>query len=536
MVGQQCTAQIGIRRNQNIVTDTTTQFKTQLPRNLSLQVLSFLVQVGIGIWLVPYLVGHLGRAAYGLIPIAGAMTQYVSLISHNVSVSVNRFLTIALQRNDAKEANRIFNTAFFSYLAIAVIQIPLFGLLIYYANSIFTIPDELYSDAIILLSCSATGFLINLVCSVFGVPIYANNRLDISRSIDIARQVFRVVGVVTLFLKFGPALRYVGYVDLAISVTACLMTLTIGKRLAPILKLDFHAYDWRKVRELTAMGGWLLVNHLGALLFLRVDIWICNRFIGAEEAGDYAAVLQWSALIRGAGTVIAGVIAPMIIIYYARFEIERLVRLSKLSVRVFSLVLAIPISLLCVFSQPLLRIWLGDSFAGLWPLMVIMVCHLGINVGVMPLFNIQIAVNKVAWPGLITLIMGIANLTVAIFLARYIGWGIYGVAIAGAIVLTAKNALFTPIYGALILHQPWYTFLRSYVSGLVFLGGLLILGYILGRYVQPASWIHLGATCLIIGLAGLIASWFILSKRDRRLMIDLMPGRFRSLVERLMPV
>jgi membrane protein EpsK len=503
---------------------------------LFLQVLSFVVQIGIGIWLVPYLVGHLGRAAYGLIFIAGMMTQYVGLISYNISSSVNRFLTIALQRDDAADANRTFNTAFFSYLAIAILQIPVFGLVIYYANAIFTIPQELYRDAILLLICSATSFLINLMASVFGVPIYANNRLDIYRTIDIGRQVFRVVGVVALFLTFGPALRYVGYVDLMISAASCLTTAVIGNRLAPILKLNFHSYDWGKVRQLTGMGVWLLVNHLGALLFLRVDIWVCNRFVSPEAAGDYAAVLQWSNLIRLTVTVLGGVIAPMIVIYYARSEIERLIQLSKLSVRIFSLVLAIPISVLCVFSPALLSIWLGDSFARLWPLMVIMLCHLGINVGVTPLFNIQIAVNRVRWPGIVTLIMGIANLVLAIFLARYIGWGIYGVAIAGAILLTAKNALFTPIYGAIILHQPWHTFLKSYVSGLAFLAGLLTLEYTLSKYTQPASLLHLTATFLIVSLVGVIVSWFFLSKRDRRLIIDLVPGRFRSLIAKFIPV
>jgi membrane protein EpsK len=284
------------------------------------------------------------------------------------------------------------------------------------------------------------------------------------------------------------------------------------------------------------MGVWLLVNHLGALLFLRVDIWVCNRFVSPEAAGDYAAVLQWSNLIRLTVTVLGGVIAPMIVIYYARSEIERLIQLSKLSVRIFSLVLAIPISVLCVFSPALLSIWLGDSFARLWPLMVIMLCHLGINVGVTPLFNIQIAVNRVRWPGIVTLIMGIANLVLAIFLARYIGWGIYGVAIAGAILLTAKNALFTPIYGAIILHQPWHTFLKSYVSGLAFLAGLLTLEYTLSKYTQPASLLHLTATFLIVSLVGVIVSWFFLSKRDRRLIIDLVPGRFRSLIAKFIPV
>ena len=167
------------------MTDTTAQFKRQFPRNSFFQVLSFISHVVIGICLVPYLVRHLGRAAYGLIPIAGAMTQYVALISHSISSAVNRFLTIALQQNDADEANRIFNTAFFSYLAIGLLQIPVFALIIYYANAIFSIPEALYQDVIILLACSATSFLISLTCSVFGVPMYANNRLDVARGIDI---------------------------------------------------------------------------------------------------------------------------------------------------------------------------------------------------------------------------------------------------------------------------------------------------------------------------------------------------------------
>ncbi len=517
------------RRQEPHVSDTTAQFKTQLPRNLSLQILSFVVQIGIGIWLVPYLVGHLGRAAYGLIPIAGIMTEYVSLISYNISSSVNRFLTIALQQKKVNDANRVFNTAFFSYLAIVILQIPAFGLVIYYANAIFTIPEELYRDVIILLICSATSFLINLVVSVFGVPLYANNRLDISRSIDIARQVLRVTGIVVLFLTLGPTLRYVGYVDLAISVASCLTTMAIGKRLAPELRLNFHFYDWRKVRELTAMGWWLFVNQIGFLLFLRMDIWVCNRFIGAEQAGDYAAILQWSNLIRSAGGLMAGIVAPMMMIYYARSEIERLTRTSMLSVRLFSSALAIPIGLMCVFSPSLLRLWLGESFVRLSPLMILMLVHLVVNVGVYPLFGIQMAVGRVKWPGLAAVFMGLVNLVLSILLAKQFGWGIYGVAIAGAITITLRDGLFTAIYGAHILKQPWHTFLKCYLPGLTLLGVVLLLGFGVGHCINPTSWWYLVLLCLAIGLIGLVVIGVILPKQDRRLIIELLPVRIRRL-------
>jgi membrane protein EpsK len=275
---------------------------------------------------------------------------------------------------------------------------------------------------------------------------------------------------------------------------------------------------------------------VGFLFFLKIDIWVCNRFVSAEAAGDYAAVLQWSNLIRQAGMLLSGVIGPMIIIYYARSEVERLIRLSQLSVRLFCLLLAIPISILCVFSSSILTLWLGESFAPLAPLMVIMLCHLTINVGILPLFSINTALNKVRWPGIIACAMGVANLSLAIFLAKYLNWGIYGVAIAGAIILTLKNALFTPVYAAIILKQPWHTFVRSSVSGLAFLLGLTAFGYIVNYYLPPTSWVQLVTLSLAIGAVGLIAVWFILSSKDRRLMIDLVPGRFRALAMRLLPV
>jgi membrane protein EpsK len=520
----------------NTVTDTTAQFKRQLPRNLFLQVLSFATRIAIGILLTPYLVGHLGRAAYGLIPLAGVMTEYVSIISYTISSAVGRFLTIALQREDVQDANRIMNTAFFTHLVLAFVQIPILGLFIYYADSIFTIPKDLYWDAITLLACGAISFLISVVCGVLGVPIYANNRLDISRALDVASQIARVAGIVVLFAVYGPALRYVGYVNLALNILDAVITVLISKRLAPTLKLDVRAYDWSKLREIVGMGGWLLVYYVGSLFFLKIDIWVCNRFVSAEAAGDYAAVLQWSNLIRQASMLLSGVIGPMIIIYYARAEVERLVRLSQLSVRILCLILAIPISILCVFSSSVLRLWLGESFTSLAPLMVIMLCHLTVNVGILPLFSIQTALNKVKLPALVTCAMGTVNLGLAIFLARFVGWGVYGVAVAGAIVLTTENALFTPVYAAIILKRPWHTFVKSSVSGVAFLAGLMAFGYGLIYCLHPQSWGHLMVLAVTLGIIGFIAIWFILSSTDRRVMIDLMPGRFRPLAMRLLPV
>ena len=98
------------------------------------------------------------------------------------------------------------------------------------------------------------------------------------------------------------------------------------------------------------------------------------------------------------------------------------------------------------------------------PLMVIMLCPLVIHVSAAPLLNINKAVNKVKWPGIVTLIGGGFNILLAILFVKYFNWGLYGVAVASLLVLTVKNTCYLPIYGAIVLDQPWYTFLKSALS------------------------------------------------------------------------
>jgi len=89
---------------------TTNQFKKQLPRNALMKGFSFVSALIVGLWLVPYLVRQMGTAAYGLVPLAGLLTQYVGIISNCLAQSVTRFLTIELQK-DGGRPNVVFNSA-----------------------------------------------------------------------------------------------------------------------------------------------------------------------------------------------------------------------------------------------------------------------------------------------------------------------------------------------------------------------------------------------------------------------------------------
>lgn len=499
-------------------------FKKQLPLNLLANIGYFLLNVLIGIWMVPYLIRHLGVEGYGFIPLALSVTTYAGLITLALNGAVSRYLVIALQKGDAEGANRIFNTSFWSLAVLAVFLIPLAGLFAWFAPQIFSTPLLLKEQVQGLFFITLLSFIISVFSSIFSVSTFANNRLDLRNLVDISNLVVRTILIVLFFLCLPVSLVSVGAAYLAGGLTALAGGYVFFRKLTPVLKISFQYFDISRLKELTSMGGWLVINQIGSLLFLQIDLIVVNMFFGAQEAGRYGAVIQWSILLRSLAGVISGVLTPMVFISHAKEDTARIVSMSVRAVKFMGLGMAVPVGLLCGFSGPLLTVWLGKDFSGYAPLLCLLTFHLTVNLAVLPLFAINNALNRVKVPGWTTLIMGGCNLFLAVFWGKYCGWGVYGVAAAGAVILTLKNMVFTPVYAAHILGIPYTTFIKPVGAG-VFLAGVgTAVGWGLCRVMVINGWLGL----FIAGSLGLFAAftiaWLILGK-DRSMLVSLLKAR-----------
>ncbi len=504
------------------MSETTKEFKKQLPKNALMAGLSFLTYSLSAIWLTPYLVKHLGAAAYGLVPLAGLFTQYVSIITAQLSGAVNRFLTIELNKPDGRP-NVIFNSALSLYLILILVQLPLFALGLFYADKIFSIPAELRTDALLLLGCSSAGFLLSMLGGVFGVAQFAANRIDISSSINLGRLIARLALIVACFIAFGPKLRYIGFVDLGLQIVSVLISAGVCRKLCPELSVNLRLIRWRLLGPVFHMSFWTLFNNLGSLLYLRTDIWIINRFISPVAAGRYAAVLVVSNFIRQLAAQGNGQLAPVIMQYWAKGEREPLRRLLRCSMKLLALGLAIPISLLCIHGNWILKLWLGEGFDGLAPLLTMLTVHLIVNAAVYPLWPLQTASNSVRWPAVVTFLMGLANVAMSYLLGVRFGMGAMGVALATAVVLTLKNALFTPLYGSHILGCSKAEFIRPLLSGMLLTGLLFVLSSI-PQWLGGSEWMSMGVwqvlgQSAVLTLVAASVSWFLLLLPDERSVI-----------------
>jgi membrane protein EpsK len=164
--------------------------------------------------------------------------------------------------------------------------------------------------------------------------------------------------------------------------------------------------------------------------------------------------------------------------------------------------MALPIGIISGFSASFLFVWLGPNFVPLAPLMSLMTIHLAVNLSVLPLNNIRVATKKLRVPGVVMCITGIMNLGLALLLAGPVGWGLYGVAAAGAIMLAADNLIFGPWYAARILGIPRSTFFRGSLPNICTTLGLTGACWAVSHYFQIHSWLG-----LIIGSGAVAAAY-----------------------------
>lgn len=498
----------------------TKSFSDQLPINLITNIIVFLLSVGINIFMTPFYIDKIGIEGLGLIRLALTIPMYTSLATIFITGSVSRYLIIALQQKDTQKANSILSTSLITLSLLILALLPVMAIIVLNIELFFNFPEQFHEEMSILFIAVLATSLISLLSSIFTIPARAYNRLDITNSIQIFTTIIQTSLIVLLLSYFPKMISMVGIAFFIGSILSLLFAIKVWKTLTPELEIKYSFFKKSVFSDISTMGSWLIVSHLGTLLFLYTDLWVINIFFGATGTGEYSIGLQWSTLLRSMAAVFASVLTPIILISYAQKNFSKLVMLSSMGVKFMGLVLALPIGVIAGFASPLLTLWLGESYAILAPLLWLMLLPLVINLAVTPLFSLNTAYNKVKVPGIVTLIMGAFNLALAIGISKYFDFGIYGVALAGAIVLTLKNTFFIPIYSAKTMDINAFTYFKELLVGALFVLLTFYSSWYVVKTFTISSWLVLLSFMIVVFFGMSVLVWIVgLNSTDRNFLI-----------------
>ncbi|GAA5510427.1 hypothetical protein [Novipirellula caenicola] len=489
--------------------------------NVIAQVLSFSIFIGIGVLLTPYLIHRLGPAHYGLIPLALTLISYCGVLTVAINTSVSRSLTQAVERDDDANVNLIFSTSVVVCLVIAcVVSLFLAGAAVF-LDKLIQIPENGLYQARWLFGTTALSFVVSTVMTPFSVAAFCRNRFEITHAIAIIGNVVRVAGIVLFFGLFEPSIKWVGVAGLTSVATAALLHVIAWRHLMPGTTICFPNVQWSTFKHLFFTGVWVSVFQVGTILLLSVDLVLINHFFGPTSGGRYAAILQWSAMLRNFATSLAAVFTPTILGLHAKGDLDEVKLYALRAARFVGYSMSIPIGILCGMAADILDVWLGEDFTDLVPLMVILIGPLSINLGVLPLFAVSLAADKIKIPGLLTIGFGIMNVLLGVILVTQTTLGIYGVAISGVAVLTLKNVIFTPMWAAHNIDRPLRTFLLPLLGLLLATTALAGVTWVACQAMLIDTWFRIlsVASCLSV-LYSAAVYFLVMDAEDRKFVSD----------------
>jgi O-antigen/teichoic acid export membrane protein len=125
--------------------------KWQIIRNVGSSWSALALNVAVGVFLSPFILHHLGDAAFGIWVLIFSVTGYYGLFDLGIRSSIIRYVSKYTATDDREKLTQFVNTALFSYSGIGVVSMLLTTLLSSSVERFFKIPPEMHAEARLLL-------------------------------------------------------------------------------------------------------------------------------------------------------------------------------------------------------------------------------------------------------------------------------------------------------------------------------------------------------------------------------------------------
>lgn len=465
-------------------------------------------QAGVGLFLAPYLINHLSISVFGVVQFSQNFIAYLTIVSLVIQTAMGRHLSIAIGKNQHDRANEVFNIGFWAILSFCIILVPTGLILSQYLPIYLGVSVDEYNAVSIFFGWVFVSVATLTLSAFFLVVTYSLNRIEIKSLVEIFSRISKIVFVVILFMLLSPAIENVGIAFWVSSVLTLFLAYFSFKSLAPYLRIshpkNLVRSDWKPV--LTS-SGWVFITQLSGLLFIQTELIVIGGVYGTESLGQYAALIIWVILFRSFASAVSGVLNPVFFKQASVDDPDSMLSLALFSMKVIGGCIAIPLGFVLVFSESILSIWISPEFGSLAPILCVLLIHLIVNLTILPLMGVQVALDKVKTPAIVSLFLGVLNVILMVCVSIYTNFGIIFIAIVGALVLTLKNGIFTVFYNSKILNaNPWRIY-RAILSSIGILTVSLGIYYLISKYYEVSSVNDLAGVLLLGLIPALLVSW-----------------------------
>lgn len=395
---------------------------SRLTKNTILLYIRMLVVMAISLYTSRIVLKNLGISDYGLYNVVGSIAAMFTFLNTAMNSSTQRYLSLAVGRNDAQQLHKIFNVSFVIHALIGIVIIlacEVFGT--WFINHKMVIPEGREMAVFWTFQLSLLAAFLSIIMVPYDALVISRERMSTFAYISIFDVFFKLfVAFIISVVSFDRLVFYSLLIVLSQFVVALIYS-SYCKRHFEECSFKFYRFD-SLYKEMTVFASWGLLGHISYIINTAAQNMMLNVFFSPVINAARGVALSVSNAVGNFSFNFQTAVSPQITKSYAVGDNDRLFALIYNSSR-FSLYLlwlfSLPI-MLCM--KEILNLWLVEVpdytmvFLGL-----VLIFNL-IESGANPLNMAIRAKGKIKYPELIGGIILIMNFPLS-YLALSLGYG-----------------------------------------------------------------------------------------------------------------
>lgn len=424
---------------------------------------AFAVAVIVSFFLSPFVVHHLGNAAYGVWILANSSIAYMALLDLGLRGAVTHFVAKHHALGDHVESSRAVSVALGFRLLIGLAVTGASLTLAAFATKIFQIPVDLRVAAQWTMIITGLNLSLTLILGVFGGVLTGLQRFDVVSTLAVTQTLLGAAGTVWV-LGSGHSIILLATAQLAISLLLGVLTVVFCFRAYPELQLGVHFLNRKILKDLWRYSFYLFVIAATGQVIYYTDNLVVGAFLSAGAVAFYSIGGRFIEYLSQLGSSLAQTFMPVASNLAAKERPDQLGRLLIQGTRA-ALFVSLPISWVLFFrSNTFIGLWMGQQYAQpsgqvLRILLLSSVALSGNRVG----GNIVLGLGKhkpfAVWQSC----EAVANLTLSVYLVRKVGmigvaWGTVLPSLISQMVLWPRYL--SKILGITVRRYFWHGWIR----------------------------------------------------------------------------
>lgn len=468
---------------------------------------AYAVSLIVNFFLSPYVVHHLGDAAYGVWVLMVSLVSYLGFLDFGVRGAVTRYVAKFHTQGNHEEASRVSSSALGIFTVAGGLAIAIAAGMAFSVLDRFKIPLDSRESARQVLLLSGVNVAVTLIGGVYGGIVVGLRRFDWLNTVGVTFTIARAVATVAA-LHAGKGLVALAWIQLLCSLGALAATMWMCARLYPELRVRLGQFQKKQFGLILSFSAYSFLFNQSSQVIYYADAVVIGAFL---PVGFITLFSIGGNLVVYARSLISGIsstMTPLASSLEAANNSEELQRTALDGPR-FANALLMPIVFTFLLrGRTFIGLWMGSAYAEpsgriLWILSLPLLLSGGTQVATAIMFGI----SRHKMMALVSIAEALCNLGLSVALVR--SMGIYGVAWGTTLPNLAVSIFFWPWYMRHILNIPFRTYaLSSWVRPFAGILPFAVLTYAVERlWPAPHMIIFFSQVAAVFPLA-LVGDWF----------------------------